>query len=681
MAKKSRQFSTSDFTPEQVANIPALKKAYEEALAEETRLAAEKKAAAAERRKELKAVRDAEKKSKVAQQKAAQSAQKAADQANTRLTKLKEKIVTSEQNKAPPSNIPAPSPSVPVNQPASGGFFSDALESSVESEYNQKDAGQGRRALGRIAKSAFKNLVARPALGVAAAAGGLLSTEYMGLAAPTALAGLGVQKLASGIGGMFSGSSKPTRGGSAPTRTLSSLFGTGSSSKDTANVNILKRISDNTENANERLSDIFNSIDRLNTSNIEDKREIKQQNDQIIELLQQIAKNKGGSSGDKDNKSWWDKLKDGILGGFGSLLKMASGLLGDVFGLATKLLEGIGGRLLSLLGGLGLALGGKLIRGGITAAKFIGRGITKAAGFVASGVKSLFGMGGKEAAETAADTGIKTAEKTGVEAAEKGTGKAAEKVLAKEGGEAAVKEGAKVAGKGGLKAIVAKVIGPRVAKVVAKSVPFVGALAGLGFGIARAMEGDWKGAAAEVAGGTASLFPGVGTAASVATDVGLLARDVYKSAYGVFPEDDPLAGERLEEVKKEVMDYIGSNVSGSTPQDASKVNPSAPTASDNAGNNSVSPSSSPSNSGAPNAISPTLNPEVSFNQGSAQMALSGSAPPAPIIVNNNNINNSSGGGGGKGSAPTRSSGRPSTSPEQSHIDRALYGDLYGAGVP
>jgi len=61
MAKKSRQFSTSDFTPEQVASNPALKKAYEEALAEETKLAAEKKAAAAEKRKEQKAIRDAEK--------------------------------------------------------------------------------------------------------------------------------------------------------------------------------------------------------------------------------------------------------------------------------------------------------------------------------------------------------------------------------------------------------------------------------------------------------------------------------------------------------------------------------------------------------------------------------------------------------------------------------------------
>lgn len=61
MAKKSRQFSTSDFTPEQVANNPALKKAYEEALAEEKRLADEKKTAASDKRKELKAQRAAEK--------------------------------------------------------------------------------------------------------------------------------------------------------------------------------------------------------------------------------------------------------------------------------------------------------------------------------------------------------------------------------------------------------------------------------------------------------------------------------------------------------------------------------------------------------------------------------------------------------------------------------------------
>jgi hypothetical protein len=46
-----------------------------------------------------------------------------------------------------------------------------------------------------------------------------------------------------------------------------------------------------------------------------------------------------------------------------------------------------------------------------------------------------------------------------------------------------------------------------------------------------------------------------------------------------------------------------------------------------------------------------------------------------------------GGGGsaarepGPAPSPSRTSGAVATAPQQSHIDRALYGDLYGAGVP
>lgn len=65
-----------------------------------------------------------------------------------------------------------------------------------------------------------------------------------------------------------------------------------------------------------------------------------------------------------------------------------------------------------------------------------------------------------------------------------------------------------------------------------KKVPVLGALAGIGFGIQRAMSGDYLGAALEVASGAASIIPGVGTAASVAIDAGLIARDVYKGNTG-----------------------------------------------------------------------------------------------------------------------------------------------------
>lgn len=69
-------------------------------------------------------------------------------------------------------------------------------------------------------------------------------------------------------------------------------------------------------------------------------------------------------------------------------------------------------------------------------------------------------------------------------------------------------------------------VGKTLGKSLLKKIPIVGLLAGLGFGATRLMEGDWKGALGEVASGAASLIPGVGTAASVAIDAGLAARDM-----------------------------------------------------------------------------------------------------------------------------------------------------------
>lgn len=79
-------------------------------------------------------------------------------------------------------------------------------------------------------------------------------------------------------------------------------------------------------------------------------------------------------------------------------------------------------------------------------------------------------------------------------------------------------------GKGALK--IAGGLGKGMGKMLLKKIPIIGLLAGLGFGIDRLMDGDWKGALAEVGSGAASMIPGVGTAASVAIDAGLAARDM-----------------------------------------------------------------------------------------------------------------------------------------------------------
>jgi len=102
-------------------------------------------------------------------------------------------------------------------------------------------------------------------------------------------------------------------------------------------------------------------------------------------------------------------------------------------------------------------------------------------------------------------------------------GKGLSKSSTKMGTKAATKVGSKSAAKLATKAI---------GKSVLKKIPVVGLLAGLGFGINKAMDGDFTGAGLEVLSGGASLLPGLGTGASLAIDAGLAARDM-----GVFDKD------------------------------------------------------------------------------------------------------------------------------------------------
>ena len=68
--------------------------------------------------------------------------------------------------------------------------------------------------------------------------------------------------------------------------------------------------------------------------------------------------------------------------------------------------------------------------------------------------------------------------------------------------------------------------GKAIGKSLLKKIPVLGALAGIGFGLTRAAQGDYLGALGEVTSGIVSLLPGFGTAASVAIDAGLAARDI-----------------------------------------------------------------------------------------------------------------------------------------------------------
>jgi hypothetical protein len=130
---------------------------------------------------------------------------------------------------------------------------------------------------------------------------------------------------------------------------------------------------------------------------------------------------------------------------------------------------------------------------------------------------------------------------------------------------AAVAEGA---AKPALSAVVKKKVAGSISKTVLKAIPGVAALAGVFFAASRALDGDLTGAGLEIASGAAASIPGVGTAASLTTQVGLLARDIYKEHYGIQFEDDPLKQERMAEiiemVKKELTPDIGEVIAAPT---------------------------------------------------------------------------------------------------------------------
>jgi hypothetical protein len=102
--------------------------------------------------------------------------------------------------------------------------------------------------------------------------------------------------------------------------------------------------------------------------------------------------------------------------------------------------------------------------------------------------------------------------------------------------------------------LVGKTAGKGLGKSFIKKIPVIGALAGLGFGISRAMQGDFVGAGMEIASGGASLIPGAGTVASMGIDAALIARDM-----GAFGESPGSRGGK------------SSMMSGTTPASAQRI--------------------------------------------------------------------------------------------------------------
>ena len=177
---------------------------------------------------------------------------------------------------------------------------------------------------------------------------------------------------------------------------------------------------------------------------------------------------------------------------------------------------------------------------------------------------------GTDATVKATDTTVKVIEKkgtkatanalvkTGTKANKRALTKANKRALAKANKKALAKATEKAIEKKATEEITEKLAKEGVekaTKIGLKKIPGVSILAGLVFGAQRAMAGDWVGAGLEVVSGAASTIPGLGTAASSAIDLALMARDVNEimkeeKEYGP-QEEDKKEKEQIEKLKKD----------------------------------------------------------------------------------------------------------------------------------
>ena len=120
----------------------------------------------------------------------------------------------------------------------------------------------------------------------------------------------------------------------------------------------------------------------------------------------------------------------------------------------------------------------------------------------------------------------KAYQKAATKVADSKTGKAVAQKTAKVTQKVVQKVAANSAGKAVGK-VVTKTAASAVGKSVLKKIPLVSAGAGAYFAYKRLKDGELKAAGCELLSGIAGCFPGVGTAASVAIDVGLATNDIH----------------------------------------------------------------------------------------------------------------------------------------------------------
>ena len=93
----------------------------------------------------------------------------------------------------------------------------------------------------------------------------------------------------------------------------------------------------------------------------------------------------------------------------------------------------------------------------------------------------------------------------------------------------------KYLGREGTEQVGKKIVGKGIGKSLGKKIPLLGLGLGAIFAAERLARGDWGGALLELASGTASTFPGIGTGLSVGIDGALMARDMASMQNGGIP--------------------------------------------------------------------------------------------------------------------------------------------------
>jgi len=206
-------------------------------------------------------------------------------------------------------------------------------------------------------------------------------------------------------------------------------------------------------------------------------------------------------------------------------------------GIITSIAENPGGTIKKLGIGLAAAFAAKM---------YLGKKIPQVVTFAGGVMNKLLGKGGSAGSKALSKASTKFSTK---QIAAGFAGKEAKDQLAKQGGKIAGKNVAKL----GVKAV---------GKSLLKKIPVVGLLAGIGFGLKRAMDGDFAGAALELASGAASTIPGLGTAASVAIDAGLAAKDIKNASSGTAADFISRPGQPIQKFRKDDIIVGGTSLGG-----------------------------------------------------------------------------------------------------------------------